>query len=167
MRRNLHKKLVRSCALTDEQREVQPVYDEDHRHRQYSPELQESLEEAIIYILHYQFTHSAVFDTREDRSPVCSVCCRRDYSGERSLPRRENPRESRSRGKWRTPPRQDRPRQINSEEEGGNSIRQRPGSKAGPAQTKESARRQDGWFGQRPKIMMDDKLRMFASRFEC
>ncbi|GFO48788.1 hypothetical protein PoB_007529300 [Plakobranchus ocellatus] len=99
MRRNLPKKPVTSYVLTDEQREVQPVYDGNHRHRQYSAELQELLKEVFTYILHYQFTHSTVFDRREDRSPeaaVCSVCSRRHYSGERSPLRRKNPRQSRS-----------------------------------------------------------------------
>ncbi|GFO40149.1 hypothetical protein PoB_006665400 [Plakobranchus ocellatus] len=90
----------------------------------------ESLEEATTYILQYQFNHAAVYGRREDRSPepaVRSVRSRRDYSEERSPPRREykgrdvtldrsrterpqNQREIVDLGEWRnSSPRQDKP----------------------------------------------------------
>ncbi|GFO33751.1 general secretion pathway protein k-like protein [Plakobranchus ocellatus] len=52
----------------------------------------ESLDEATTFILQYQFNHAAVYGRKEDRSPeaaVRSVRSRRDYSEERSPPRRE------------------------------------------------------------------------------
>ncbi|GFO46610.1 hypothetical protein PoB_007311500 [Plakobranchus ocellatus] len=52
----------------------------------------ESLDEATSYILQYQFNHTVVYGRKEDRSPeaaVRSVRSRRDYSEERSPPRRE------------------------------------------------------------------------------
>ncbi|GFO10246.1 general secretion pathway protein k-like protein [Plakobranchus ocellatus] len=52
----------------------------------------ESLDEATTFFLQYQFNHAAVYGRKEDRSPeaaVRSVRSRRDYSEERSPPRRE------------------------------------------------------------------------------
>ncbi|GFO46539.1 hypothetical protein PoB_007304400 [Plakobranchus ocellatus] len=52
----------------------------------------ESLDEATTFILQYQFNHAAIYGRKEDRSPeaaVRSVRSRRDYSEERSPPRRE------------------------------------------------------------------------------
>ncbi|GFO02421.1 hypothetical protein PoB_002892600 [Plakobranchus ocellatus] len=97
--------------------------------------LPESLDEATMYILQYQFNHAAVYSRKEDRSPeaaVRSVRSRRDYSEERSPPRQEyrgrdatlarnraerpqDPRESR--GEWQDySPRQDRPPFRSSQE---------------------------------------------------
>ncbi|GFO23792.1 hypothetical protein PoB_005029700 [Plakobranchus ocellatus] len=126
----------------------------------------ESLDEATTYILQCQFNHAAVYGRKEDRLPeaaVRSVRSRRDYSEERSPPRREyrgrdathvrnrakrpqNPRESRR--EWpHYSPHQDRPPFKPPQERREVTTKQKPGSGAGPATVKESARKHDGWFG--------------------
>ncbi|GFN87956.1 hypothetical protein PoB_001446200 [Plakobranchus ocellatus] len=143
----------------------------------------ESLDEATTFILQYQFNHAAVYGRKEDRSPeaaVRSVRSRRDYSEERSPPRREyrgrdatpawsrterpqNPRESWGERRDYSP-RQDRqsPQERREETPPGRSREAEPDQ----LQLKNLLGSMMAGLESRLGRMMDDKLSNFASRIE-
>ncbi|GFO34312.1 hypothetical protein PoB_006081700 [Plakobranchus ocellatus] len=146
----------------------------------------ESLDEATTFILQYQFNHAAVYGRKEDSSPeaaVRSVRSRRDYSEERSPPRREyrrreatpvwnraertqNPRESWGERRDYSP-RQDRPpfKPPQERREVTPPGRSREAEPDQP-QLKDLLGSMMAGLESRLGRMMDDKLSNFASRIE-
>ncbi|GFN99165.1 hypothetical protein PoB_002567100 [Plakobranchus ocellatus] len=146
----------------------------------------ESLDEATMYILQYQFNHAAVYGRREDRWPeaaVRSVRSRRDYSEQRSPPRREyrgrdatpvwnraerpqNPRESQGE-RWDYSPHQDRPL-FKSPQERREVTPPGRSREAEPDQPELKNLLESMMAGMESRLgrMMDDKLSNFASRIE-
>ncbi|GFO35626.1 hypothetical protein PoB_006213100 [Plakobranchus ocellatus] len=146
----------------------------------------ESLDEATTFILQYQFNHAAVYGRKEDRSPeaaVRSVRSRRDYSEERSPPRREyrgrdatpawnraerpqNPRESWGERRDYSP-RQDRPPFKSPQERREVTPPGRSREvEADQPQLKDLLGSMMAGLESRLGRMMDDKLSNFASRIE-
>ncbi|GFO10191.1 hypothetical protein PoB_003669600 [Plakobranchus ocellatus] len=144
------------------------------------------LDEATTFILQYQFNHAAVYGRKEDRSPeavVHSVRSRRDYSEERSLPRRDyrgrdatpvwyraerpqNPRESWGERRDYSP-RQDRP-PFKPPQERREVTPPGRNREAEPDQSELNNLLESMMAGLESRLgrMMDDRLSNFASRIK-
>ncbi|GFN99979.1 hypothetical protein PoB_002648500 [Plakobranchus ocellatus] len=146
----------------------------------------ESLDEATTFILQYQFNHAAVYGRKEDRSPeaaVRSVRSRRDYSEERSPPRREY-RVRDAALVWNRAERPQNPRESWGERRDYSPRQNRPPFKSPqerreitpPGRSREAEQNQPqlkdllgsmmAGLESRLGRMMDDKLSNFASRIE-
>ncbi|GFO12627.1 hypothetical protein PoB_003913200 [Plakobranchus ocellatus] len=145
-----------------------------------------SLDEATTFILQYQFNHAAVYGRKEDRSPeaaVRSVRSRRDYSEERSSPRREY-RGRNATPVWNRAERPQNPRESRGERRDYSPFQDRPPFKSpqerreatSPGRSREAEQNQPElknllesiMAGLKSRLgrMMDEKLSNFASRIE-